>query len=110
MEGKTIIYSKFFENYLTDLIDILFYKDYFGYIENAEKYVVDLKDDIENYINIKQHYLTPKKLSRYGKNFIIVSLNNRTSWYVFFEKRDNRFLIQYITNNHMEESNLLKST
>jgi hypothetical protein len=105
---KRIIYAKSFENYLTDLIDILFYKDYFSYIENAENYVVALKDEIEDYIDVKQHYQTPKKLSRHGNHFIIISLNNRTSWYVFFEKKDNRFLIQYITNNHMEEAGLLK--
>jgi len=43
---KRIIYAKSFENYLTDLIDILFNKDYFSYIENAENYVVDLKNEI----------------------------------------------------------------
>jgi len=105
---KRIIYAKSFENYLTDLIDILFYKDYFSYIENAENYVVALKNEIENYIDVKQQYQTPEKLSRHGNHYIIVSPNNRTSWYVFFEKKENRYLVQYITNNHMEEASLLK--
>ena len=90
------------------MIDILFYKNYFSYIENAENYVVALKDEIDNYIDLKQHHPTPEKLSRHGNLYIIVSLNNGTSWYVFFEKKDNRFLIQYITNNHMEEARLIK--
>lgn len=77
-------------------------------MENAEKYVVALKEDIEKYIDVKQQHQTPKKLSRHGNHFIVVSLNNKTSWFVFFDKKDNRFLIQYITNNHMEEANLLK--
>ena len=106
---KRIIYSKFFENYLNELIDILFYQEYFSYIENAEKYVVALKEDIEKYIDVKQQYQTPKNLSRHRNLFIVVSLNNKTSWFVFFEKKDNRFLIQYITNNHMEEASFLKN-
>lgn len=105
---KRIIYDKFFEDYLNDLIDILFYKEYFSYVENAENYVVALKNEIENYIDVKQHYQTPTKLSRYGNLYIIVSPNNRTSWYVFFEKKENRYLVQYITNNHVEEASLLK--
>jgi len=76
---KIILYDKFFEEYLTDLIDILFYKDYFSYIENAENYVVALKNEIENYIDVKQHYQTPKNLTRYGNLYIIVSPNYRTS-------------------------------
>ncbi len=57
---KRIIYSKFFENYLNVLIDILFYQEYFSYIENAEKYVVALKEDIEKYIDVKQQYQLQK--------------------------------------------------
>ena len=94
---------------MNDLIDILFYREYFIYIENAEKYIVDLKNEIENYIDVKQQFASPKKLQNFGKFYIIISLNNRTSWFVFFDKRDNRFLIQYITNNHMEESKTLNT-
>jgi hypothetical protein len=105
---KRIIYSKNFENYLIDLIDLLFYKDYFSYLENAENYVVRLKEEIDNYIDLKQHYPSPEELSVYGKQFIIISLNKKTSRYVFFDKKDNRYLIQYITNNHNEQAGLLK--
>ncbi len=106
---KIIIYSKEIEFYLNDLIDILFYKDYFSYKENAEKYVLDLKNEIENYIDIKRQFQSPKKFEKYGKTYIIISLNNRTSWFVFFDKKENRYLIQYITNNHVEESGILNS-
>ena len=101
---KVIVYSKDIEGYLNNLIDILFYQDYFSYIENAEKYVENLKDEIEKYIDVKQHYKSPRNLEQFGKQFIIVSLNNKTSWYILFDRKDNRFLIQFITNNHVEES------
>jgi hypothetical protein len=107
--GKIIIYSKEIEFYLNDLIDILFYKDYFLYQENAEKYVLDLKNEIEKYIDVKNKFESPKKFQKYGKNYIIISLNNRSCWFVFFDQKQNRFLIQYITNNHVEESRNLNS-
>lgn len=104
---KRIVYTPSFENYLIDLITILFFEEYFSYIENAEKYVIALRDEIEKYIDVRQHYKTPKFLSQYGSYFIVVSLNNKTSWYVFFDQRDQRYLVQYITNNHMEEASSL---
>ena len=91
------------------MIDILFYNDYFNYLENAEKYVVALKNEIENYIDVKKQYDSPKAFLKYGNFYSVVSLNNRTSWYVFFDKKGHRYLIQYITNNHMEESRLLNT-
>ena len=106
---KVIIYSKEIEFYLNDLIDILFYKDYFSYIENAEKYVFYLKEEIENYIDVKNQFESPKKFQKYGKKYIIISLNNRTSWFVFFDNKENRYLVQYITNNHVEESKILNT-
>ena len=28
--------------------------------------------------------------------------NPRTTWYIFFDKEDNQYLITFITNNHTE--------
>jgi len=58
------------------LIDILFYNDYFNYLENAEKYVVALKNEIENYIDVKKQYDSPKAFLKYGNFYSVVSLNN----------------------------------
>lgn len=107
---KIIIYSKDIEFYLNDLIDILFFKEYFSYIENAEKYVFDLKEEIENYIDIKNHLISPTLFKKFGSYYIVISLNNRTSWFVFFDKKEQRYLIQYITNNHMKEASILNVT
>lgn len=68
---KIIIYSKEIEFYLNDLIDILFYKDYFSYKENAEKYVLDLKNEIENYIDIKRQFQSPKSLKNMEKHILL---------------------------------------
>ena len=92
---------------MIDLITILFFEEYFSYIENAEKYGIALQKKKKKYIDVRQHYKTPKFLSQYGSYFIVVSLNNKTSWYVFFDQRDQRYLVQYITNNHMEEASSL---
>jgi hypothetical protein len=104
---KIVTYSNFFNNYLTDLIDVLFFEDYFSYVENAENYAIKLRFEIDNYIDFKQHHFSPKKLKIYGEYYITVSLNKRTTWFVFFDKKDNRFLVQFITNNHTEDSEIL---
>ena len=106
---KVVIYSKEMEFYLNDLIDILFYNDYFSYKENAENYVLKLKNEIESVISLKKHWTAPKKFQNYGKKYIVVSITQRTSWFVFFDQKANRYLIQYITNNHVEESKELHS-
>jgi len=72
------------EFYRNDLVEILFSENYFSYKENADSYVLNLKNEIENYIDIKIQYESPKFFLKYGKSYIIVSLTNRTSWYVFF--------------------------
>lgn len=32
----------------------------------------------------------------------------RTAWYVFFDKKDKRFYIEYITNNRVSKAAFLK--
>jgi hypothetical protein len=101
---KVVLYSKEIEFYLNDLIDILYHKEYFSYSENAENYVFDLKEEIENRISTNVHYSSPTQFSNLAKNYIVVSVSKRTSWYVFFDKKDNRYLVTYITNKHVEEA------
>lgn len=34
--------------------------------------------------------------------FLVRKSSPRTTWYVFFSKSGNRYLIRYITNNHKD--------
>ncbi len=107
METK-IAYSPSVVDSLNNLIDILFHENYFSYIENAFDYVENIKNEIENNITTLKHHKSPIELSRYGKYYIRIKSTKRTSWYVFFNKKDNLYLIRYITNNHVSDAAFLK--
>ena len=105
MVGKIeVIYTSSVISYLNDLVIILYKKQYFGFIESADEYVDDIYDAIPERIKKSPHKKTPKLLQYLGSNYIFYKTNSRTTWYIFFEKRDQNYLITGITNNHCIES------
>ena len=90
--------------FLDDLINELYKKEYFGFIESAEKYVSDIYKAIPDRIKKTTHKKTPNNIKYLGSNYIFYKANARTTWYVFFEKQDAIFLITGIMNNHCEEA------
>lgn len=108
MVGKIeVIYTPSVISYLNDLVIILYKKEYFGFIESADEYVDDIYDAIPERIKKAPHKQTPKLLQYLGSNYIFYKPNARTTWYIFFEKRDQNYLITGITNNYCEEANEL---
>ena len=78
-----------------------------NYIENAFDYVDKLTYYIENNIASFPHKTTPSTLKKFGSKYLFYKANNRTTWYIFFENHQNRYLITFISNNHEEISKLL---
>lgn len=107
--GKVIVqYLPEVEDYLDDLIRILFQKEYFGFSESAEIYVDTLVDFIDYNIGDIDSKSSPKELKYLGSNYIKFQANKNTTWYIFFEKSDNKFLVRFITNNHSELAKYFK--
>jgi pyoverdine/dityrosine biosynthesis protein Dit1 len=105
MVGKIkLIYTPHVIDYLDDLVRVLYKKEYFGFIETAEDYVSNIYDAIPERIKLSKHQKTPKSLKYKGSNYIFYKANARTTWYIFFEKQDDNFLITGILNNHCEEA------
>ncbi|HEX3006886.1 MAG TPA: hypothetical protein VHO90_04660 [Bacteroidales bacterium] len=104
----SVSYSPEVIEYLKNLITILYDKGYFCFPENAKEYVDRITLDIENNIASKSKRKAPKYFERYGKDLYYVTYrpNRHTSWYVFFNVRDTRYLIRYITNNHVSAQHL----
>ena len=100
---KVIITPKVID-YLDDLVRVLYKEEYFGFIESAEGYVIKIYDGINENIKLSPHKLTPQKLKYLGSNYIFYKVNNRTTWYIFFEKKNHNFLVTGIINNHCEEA------
>ena len=103
MEKISIQYLPEIENFINDLSDLLFEKEYFSFYEYAADYVDKLTFFIEKELFNFPHKSTPKKLKRFGSNYVFYKPNDRTTWYIFFEKSNNRYLITHLTNNHVKE-------
>lgn len=92
--------------FLDELVTLLVEKEYFSFPKNAEIYVNKLYDAIYDLPSLK-HYETPQELIRYGKYYVKIKGSKQTMWYVFFDKMDNRYLVEFITNNHSPQSECL---
>jgi hypothetical protein len=100
---KVIFNNKVLE-YFDELVFLLFKEEYFSYAENAQLYVDKIVDFIMMEIGSFPHKTTPRKLIYLGSNYIFYNSNKRTTWFVFFEKQHNQYLITSILNNHCEEA------
>lgn len=109
MEKIKIFYKPDVEYFLNELIYILYKENYFSYVENAIDYKDKIIDFIEENITVFPYKSTPLPLYELGSKYIFYKSNSRTTWYIFFEREENQFLITYLTNNHTEISKFLKS-
>lgn len=101
---EEIIFRKSVTTYLTKLVDILFEKGYFSYKASSQEYVNKLYDSIYNDLPLITHHETPQELSTHGNYYVKIKGSKRTTWYVFFEKSNSRYIIKFVTNNHMPDS------
>lgn len=100
---KVIVYSKVFEDIINELIDVLYEKEYFGSKEASKLYGAKIYDHI--FYNIEKPFSrkSPEKFQKYGKKYLKYKANNHTFWYIFFDQKDNKFLVNYILNNHSKD-------
>lgn len=104
---RIVILQQNVTDFLENLVEVLFENHYFGFEESSQAYVSKIYDFIEFNLIDFPHKQTPEKLKRYGSKYIFYKINNQTTWYIFFENKDNRYLVTHITNNHMKESKFL---
>ncbi|MDL2213747.1 hypothetical protein LJC21_01760 [Bacteroides sp. OttesenSCG-928-E20] len=97
-----VIYHKDVAEYLNELVDVLYHKEYFGFKDAAYDYVDWIFEQIESSIHKMHKKVAPKYFDRYGQRlfYVVYKRNAHTSWYVFFQKQEDTYLIRYIGNNH----------
>ncbi len=61
-----VIYHKHVAEYLNELVEVLYDKEYFGFKESAYDYVDWIFEQIESSINRKVKKPAPKYFDRYG--------------------------------------------
>jgi len=99
---REVIFSKKVEHYLDGLMLLLFEKEYFGFPDSAKLYVNRLIAFTEQYIGILPGKNAPDYFQPFGQNmkYITYQANKKTSWYIFYQERNNIYLVRYIANNH----------
>lgn len=107
MEKVNILYRPEVETYLNELIFVLFKENYFSYVENSILYKDKIIEFIDNSITTFPSKKTPTDLKNFGSKYLFYKSNQRTTWYIFFENKNNNFLITNIINSHCEETKWL---
>lgn len=100
---EKIIFEKAVLEYFDNLVFALFEEEYFGFFETAQNYTDKIVGFVISSISSFPHKKTPKPLQYLGSNYIFYKTNSRTTWYIFFEKRNQNYLITGIINNYCEE-------
>jgi hypothetical protein len=103
---KVIIIPKAAE-YLDSLVITLHKKEYFGFKESAKEYVDNLLNYIYDELPNAHYKLLPNRLKSYGSYYVTYRTNKRTAWYIFFIKKESRYIVLYITNNHIAKAAFL---
>ena len=98
---KVIVYSQEAEKYLKELIDVLFENEYFSFRDDAIEYVLKIRDYVRQNIAYPAKE-TPIKFREHGEKYLFYKANANTTWYIFFNQDEQRFVIKFITNNHTD--------
>ncbi len=98
-----IIYSTLFVSELDDLGKVLYQQIYFSFVEDVDHYIDKIYDFVEHNIEYPISRNSPKNFQKYGKKYLRYDATNQTSWYIFFDQKDHRFLVNNILNNHSQE-------
>lgn len=110
MVGKIkVIFTPTVISYLDNLVQVLYKKEYFGFIDSAEKYVSQIYDSVTENIKKNSYKTAPKELKHLGSKYVFYKANSRTVWYIFFENKDEKYLITNIVNNHSDEAKYLQN-
>ncbi|MFC6097036.1 hypothetical protein ACFPVY_10310 [Flavobacterium qiangtangense] len=108
MVGKIeVIFTPSVISYLDDLVKILYKKEYFGFIESAEDYVFQIYDSVPENLKANNYKPSPKELKHFGSKYIFYKANSRTFWYIFFENKNEKYIITGILNSHSKDAKYL---
>ena len=94
---EKVIIEESANQYLNELIEILFKDEYFGFMESSINYVSEIYDFIHTIpIQVKKN----TKNSRYGFYYCSFKMNSNTTWYFIFNHHQSTYLVTHILNNH----------
>ncbi len=95
-----IVLSDKVEDRLGNLAHILYEKEYFATMDFAIAYVRELQDTIYNIPNLIHHKTKNPKV---GKYYVRHKPNKKTTYYITFDFKGDRYYIEDIINNHEKD-------
>ena len=98
-----IIYSPLFIDELDELAKVLYQQKYFSFVEDVDVYIDKIYDFVENNVEYPISKISPENFQKHGKKYLRYDANSQTSWYIFFDQKDHRFLVNHILNNHSQD-------
>jgi hypothetical protein len=93
LEKINIAYNNAVKLYLSELVYVLHQKEYFSCYEKSAEYVDIVLGKIHTNLHTIKHHLSNEDLKRYGKYYAKISMNRRTVYIVFFDKKENNYYI-----------------
>ncbi len=100
---EKVIFTDIVLQYFDNLVFNLFEEEYFGFPESAKDYVDKIVTFVLLSISNFPSKETPKPIKYLGTNYIFYKTNSRTTWYIFFEKRETNYLVTAVINNNSIE-------
>ena len=100
MGGKGIVISLKVAVKLHKLEQILYKKEYFGFLDSSINYVDNIRDTIYSIPDLR-HCKTKK--TKIGAWFVRHKVNAKTTYYITFDFKGDRFVIKDILTNHEKE-------
>ncbi|MBU4538267.1 MAG: hypothetical protein L6264_10465 [Weeksellaceae bacterium] len=88
---------------INKLIDVLFEYEYFGYRSSAVSYTDKIYAFIAENIDKPIVRFTPPSHQKYGKKYLKYKANPQTTWYIFFDQKEGKYLVNHILNNHSKD-------
>ncbi len=101
--GRSNYFFGEFHQSVEELVEILFVNNYFGFESDCQIYGDRIYDFVVNNINFPTSRISPQKFKKYGEKYLKYTANKRTTWYIFFDQKDHRFLVNHILNNHSQD-------
>ena len=102
-----VIFKRVVIDYFLELVNVLYEKEYFGYLETAKSYSRSLFEEIKNDLPNKTKKNAPSYFDRYGTGmqYSVFKKNKNTSWYVFFntyhQSGETIYFVRFVSNNHV---------
>lgn len=109
MEIDRIIVRPEVNYFLANLAVELVVTEYFSFLDSADELVDDIFDFVYSIPEVAHFKLSEKgnkHFAKYGENleyaFFRRNTSKHTTWYVLFSRKNDLYVIHYITNNHKD--------